>query len=441
MWLLPLFSPIARAAAQIYYRVRFDGPSIPASGPVLLVANHPNSLLDPTLVVAAAGRPVRFLAKAPLFSDRRIGWLVRAAGAIPVYRRADDPALMDRNEDAFRAVFSALASGSAVGIFPEGVSHSAPGMAPLKTGAARIALGAAAITRRPFPIVPVGLSFQEKDIFRSEALVVRGQPIAWDDLAARSADAAAAVRELTARIDYALRTVTVNLESWEDRPIVEAAVRIWEAEQGDHSRAAERVSRLDLTTRLLAQARETGDAEGLALASDIRHHTRRLSRLGLRPRDLTADVRTSQAVRWAARRLHLVMPFGALLAVAGAMLFWIPYRLTGVVVDRLRLDQDVRSTWKLLVGIVLYAAWLGLLTWGAGATLGLAGAAACLVGVPAVGMAGLIVRERWAESWGDVRRFFLLRARRDLASSLIGRQRELSQRLRTFLALSKPPER
>jgi glycerol-3-phosphate O-acyltransferase/dihydroxyacetone phosphate acyltransferase len=84
MWLLPLFSVIAKLAARVYYRIRFGGAPVPATGPVLLVANHPNSLLDPTLVVASAGRPVRFMAKAPLFSDRKIGWLVRAAGAIPV---------------------------------------------------------------------------------------------------------------------------------------------------------------------------------------------------------------------------------------------------------------------------------------------------------------------------------------------------------------------
>ena len=176
---------------------------------------------------------MRFLAKAPLFSDWKIGWLVKAAGAIPVYRRSDDPALMSRNEDAFRAVFEVLGDGAAVGIFPEGISHSASSIAPLKTGAARIALGAAERTGRPVAIVPIGLSFREKETFRSDAFVVRGPPLAWDDLAQRGPDDADAVRELTSRINAALRSVTINLGSWEDRPIVECAVRIWEAERGD----------------------------------------------------------------------------------------------------------------------------------------------------------------------------------------------------------------
>ncbi len=429
MWLLPVFAVLARLAARIYYRVRFAGAPVPPKGPVLLVANHPNSLLDPTLVVASAGRPVRFLAKAPLFSDRKIGWLVRAAGAIPVYRRSDDPTLMSHNEDAFRAVFGALGSGAAVGIFPEGVTHSEPAMEPLRTGAARIALGAAEETGRAFPIIPVGLSFREKDTFRSDAFVVRGAPLQWDDLATRGPEDAIAVRELTSRIDDALRAVTVNLNSWEDRPLVECAVRIWEAERGTPSREAERLARMEFTTSVLAGVRARGDEGGLELADDVRRHDRRLARLGLRPSDLAADVRTGRGARWAARRLHLLMPLGIVLAVVGAALFWIPYQLTGIIVNRLRAEQVVRSTWKLLYGIVLYAIWLLTLVIVAGTTFGWPGALLTLVLVPVVAITGLQVREHWRSAWSDARRFFLLRSRRSMIEKLRDQQRDLAFRL------------
>lgn len=429
VWLLPLFSSMARLAARVYYRVRFAGAPVPPAGPVLLVANHPNSLLDPTLVVASAGRPVRFLAKAPLFSDRKIGWLVRAAGAIPVYRRSDDPTLMSHNEDAFRAVFAALGAGAAVGIFPEGISHSDPAMATLRTGAARIALGAVEETGRAFPIVPVGLSFREKDTFRSDAFVVRGAPLQWDDLATRGTEDGNAVRELTSRIDAALRAVTVNLSSWEDRPLVECAVRIWEAERGMPSREAERLARMETTTRVLEGVRTRGDEAGLELAEDVRRHDRRLERLGLRPSDLAADVRTGKGVRWASRRLFLLMPLGIVVAVVGAALFWVPYQLTGIIVNRVRLDQEVRSTWKLLIGIVLYAIWLLTLVLVAGATFGWIGALLTLIAVPVVAMIGLQVRERWQSAWSDARRFFLLRSRQSMIEKLRDQQRDLAFRL------------
>ncbi|MDH5198192.1 MAG: 1-acyl-sn-glycerol-3-phosphate acyltransferase, partial [Gemmatimonadota bacterium] len=195
-WLLPILPPVARAAASVYYRIRYVGEPVPRTGPVLLVANHPNSLLDPMLVVATAGRPVRFLAKAPLFHDPKTAWLVKSAGAIPVYRRADDPSQVEKNVDAFDAVYAELARGAAVGIFPEGLSHSEPALGPLKTGAARMALGAARLTGGAFPIVPVGLVLRRKDEFRSSAYVVTGAPVAWDDLAHRGVDDADAVHAL-----------------------------------------------------------------------------------------------------------------------------------------------------------------------------------------------------------------------------------------------------
>ena len=434
MWLLPIFSGFSRIACRIYYRLRFAGPSVPERGPVLLVANHPNSLLDPALVVASAGRPVRFLAKAPLFSDWKIGWLMRAAGAIPVYRRSDDPALMSKNEDAFRAVFDVLGGGAAVGIFPEGISHSEASMAPLKTGAARIALGAAAASGRTPSIIPVGLSFREKHTFRSDAFVVRGAPLKWDDLAQRGSEDADAVRELTARIDASLRSVTVNLDSWEDRPLVECAVRIWEAEQRTPSREAERLSRLEFTTKALARVRQSGDPTGLELAKDVGRHDRRLTRLGLRPSDLVADVGASRGVRWAATRFYLALPIGALFALVGAMLFWIPYQLTGVAVNRLRLPEDVRSTWKLLIGIVLYALWLAALVTIAGTNWGWLAALVTALAVPAVALIGLQVRERWQTAWHDARRFFLLRTRATMIEKLRTEQRELAGRLDRIVA-------
>src|SRR5690606_2427743 len=78
MELLPLLVLLQRAAARIFFRISRAGPAVPATGPVLLVANHQNSLLDPSLLQVAAERPVRFLAKAPLFRDPVVGPLVRA---------------------------------------------------------------------------------------------------------------------------------------------------------------------------------------------------------------------------------------------------------------------------------------------------------------------------------------------------------------------------
>ena len=86
MFLRGLMPRISWLATRAYYRYSVGGARVPADGPVLLVANHNNSLMDPAFVVVAAQREVRFLAKAPLMTHPQIGWLVRAVGSIPVYR-------------------------------------------------------------------------------------------------------------------------------------------------------------------------------------------------------------------------------------------------------------------------------------------------------------------------------------------------------------------
>ena len=290
MWLLPVLSALCWLISRVFYRLSVDGSSVPPSGPVLLVANHQNSLVDPIIVAGVTGRRLRFLAKAPLFSHPRIGWMVRAAGAIPVCRRQDGPSAMSQNRDVFEAVITALADGHAIGIFPEGVSHSEPSLAELRTGTACMAFGAWEEAVRTFPIVPVGIVPARKERFRSDMRVVLGEPVSWDDLAPRGRKDRVAVRELTDRIDQALRGVTLNLESWEGRPLVEAAEAIWSLHVERSEGPAQEMRRFEIIVRILAAAVRSGsEARWKALQRDLSRHYRRLALFGFGPADLLAD--------------------------------------------------------------------------------------------------------------------------------------------------------
>ncbi|MBV9773372.1 MAG: 1-acyl-sn-glycerol-3-phosphate acyltransferase [Gemmatimonadetes bacterium] len=428
MWLLPAFSRIAAFAVRTFYRFTVAGGRVPATGPVLLVANHPNSLLDPATVAAVAGRPARFLAKAPLFSDRAVGWLVRGAGSIPVYRVVDDPSRMGANEDMFRAVHDALAEGSAVGIFPEGTSHSGPSLVPLKTGAARMALGAAKRLGRDFPVIPVGLVFRSKERFRSEALAVVGDPVPWADLRDAGTEDVEAVRELTRRIDDALREVTINLERWEDAPLVECAEEIYAAEWRMETDPAERVERLREATETLARLRTEEREEWKPIAREVSRHRRVLRALRLRPADLHSRAGMRTAASWTLRQLAF-FALGGPLAALGSVVFYLPYRLTGVLEAKAHPEHDVRATHKVLVGGALHLAWilaLGVAAWiWAGPRAGIP----VLLGLPLLGVLTVVVRNRWDEAVEDARRFVLLRRTGKLVPELRARQREIAERL------------
>src|SRR5688500_6070883 len=115
---------LVRALAKFYYpRIEVTGGRlIPRTGPVLLVANHPNSLIDPVLLGIAAQRPVRLMAKAPLFSLPVFGGVLRALGMIPVYRGSDDAKQVSKNVESLAVAARQLATGCVMGIFPEGKS-------------------------------------------------------------------------------------------------------------------------------------------------------------------------------------------------------------------------------------------------------------------------------------------------------------------------------
>lgn len=428
MWLLPWLSAVSRFALRAFYRLEVAGGSVPAEGPVLLVANHPNSLLDPAAVAVAARRPVRFLAKAPLFDRLSTGWLVRAAGAVPVHRRQDAGARPEENLQAFRAVEHALAGGHAVGIFPEGRSHFEPTLAPLKTGAARIALGTAARTGAAPAIVPVGLVLARRERFRSPALVLVGGEVAWEDLRSAGSENRDAVRELTARIAAALRAVTVNLERWEDHRIVSLAEAIHAAEHAPNRASPDRVRRLGRAADVLSGLRARAPDRLERIRRDVGRFGDALEHLHATV-DSLDRVAPKRVVLWWILRQVVVLGLGMPVAAVGAVLFHLPYRLTGAIARRVEADRDALSTWAVLAGGGLFALWtlalaLATVPWG-GWPAGLA----ALLGLPLLALVTLATRDRWSDAVDEARRYLLLGSRSTLRARLLRRRRELAREL------------
>ena len=134
---------LARALVRLFYhRVEVVGVErVPRSGPLVIVANHRNALVDPLLLIATLPRTLRPVAKAPLFRHPILAPFLRLAGALPVHRRQDPGSEPGENARTFEAVAAALEAGGAILIFPEGVSQPEPVLMPLRTGVARMVLG------------------------------------------------------------------------------------------------------------------------------------------------------------------------------------------------------------------------------------------------------------------------------------------------------------
>ena len=115
--------------------------NVPATGPVLLVANH-ISYLDPPSIGDASPRRVVFMAKHELFGIKPLGWLLRGVDAFPVHRGQAD-------RSAFKNTLALLGEGRVVGIFPEGSRQLDGNLGEAEPGAALFAL------KTGCPVVPV----------------------------------------------------------------------------------------------------------------------------------------------------------------------------------------------------------------------------------------------------------------------------------------------
>ncbi|PYS97291.1 MAG: hypothetical protein DMF65_11985 [Acidobacteria bacterium] len=438
---------VLRFALRVFFRrVEVVGRSrVPRRGACLFVLNHPNGLVDPVFLLCFAPRPVSFLAKSPLFSMPVIGFLVRALDSIPVYRKQDEGADTSRNRETFERAAELLRRGGTIAICPEGASHSEPYLLPLKTGAARIALGAASAAAEARPsgrasqqsehalpdgrasarnqldlkIVPAGLYYTAKTTFRSGALLYFGEPIGVSAVEPdeRGEPPRERVRELSDRIAAALRSLTLNADRHEALAMV--ARRFVEGYAFHRQRSPARLEELE---RRITQYEEE------------------LLQAGLEdPRQLSAATVSEYASAWA------ILPrvaFFALLspaALAGAALHYPAYTLAGLLATKLSREyDDVLSTFKIIAAMLLFP-----LTWLALAVLlyffaGWWGVLAALVCAPLAGYVALRTREEFDRFRAGARAALLFLRERSFFRRLLEERRAIR---REILALGDEAER
>ena len=155
--------------------------------PLLIVANHPNTFMDPMLIAHLLNQQVYFLANGGVFNSiTKI--LFRQLNMVPIYRKADASTnvgvnMREQNNKAFSTCYEYLGKKRTILIFPEGSSIIERRLRELKTGTARIALGAELENNFELnlQILPIGVNYSDATRFRSEVFINVGEPISLKD--------------------------------------------------------------------------------------------------------------------------------------------------------------------------------------------------------------------------------------------------------------------
>ena len=373
---------LIRLALGFYFRriERFHIVRVPASGPVLFASNHPNSLTDSFVIGASVARKVNFVATVELFRFRPLRWLLTRCGVIPINRLKDDPRAMRSVAATFEACFAVLERGEAIGIFPEGITYDDSRLKEVKSGTARMALELEARHNGALglQIVPAGLTYSAKEIYRSEVLVNFGEPLrAADYLVGYAEHRKECVHKLTAELERRIQALILHLPQLEQTEVVEGVKQLYLQRLQLGNRVVQeplspRAEELELTQRIavaVATVFASQPERAAVFARKLRYYEHWLKRLRLSDEHLTGDSLRGQ---WL-----VCLVAGALLALLAAPLAlygWL-HRLPPALVVTWAVGRFTHpgkhkaqtSTVTVITGVVMfgvfYATYVGVVRW------------------------------------------------------------------------------
>lgn len=360
-----VMKPLVQVALRVFFRrIEVRHPErLHLPGPLLLAGNHPNTLMDPLLAAVNRRQPIAFLAKSTFFQNPILRAIMQSGNSIPIYRAQDTGTGVGgvatpeeraaQNEASFGRCYDYLGRGGTIMIFPEGTSVSERRLRPLKTGAARIALGAEA--RHGFKlglkVVPVATNYFDPSRFRSDVLLNVAPPIRVADYAeAYARDPDEAADQLTEAIRVALeRRLVISRDAAED-----AFVQQIERTFGDHLNPDDDPDTLYdnfQLSRTLLQALPWAEKEFPERLAEARgrfeNYLAELRRHGINDEALDSQRRGSIT-----GLLNLV--FGAPVWLYGVINNYLPYILPSLVAKRATKDVEFVAPIMLVVGMLTF---------------------------------------------------------------------------------------
>ena len=293
---------VAGLAVRLIYRsveVR-QRPGETSAEPQLSVSNHFGGFADALIQAYALDRVPRYVARDVIWRYPGAKQAMGFVRAIPTHKPDDEgPA---GNDQMFSSAYDTLGEGDLVMIFPEGITVDDPSIARVKTGAARIALGARASGVEGIQIIPSGIHYDNKASLRSKVWVNVGAPLDLDAEIHRyvqpgeteDASNRDAVRALTADIEQRLRRSAPDYRDWEEERTLSTAASIAlrtvpgapiEVDFGDESELA----------NVLSQ--RSPQAKG-AITAAVERYLADLDAVGLNDQQLATTHRTRRSFLW-----------------------------------------------------------------------------------------------------------------------------------------------
>ncbi|MFW2335758.1 1-acyl-sn-glycerol-3-phosphate acyltransferase [Ilumatobacter sp.] len=409
---------VALLSMSVFREVAVHGlADPPTDGPELSLSNHFGGLSDGIVLLHALPRRPGIIARDVIWKIPIAGRLMTWIGGIPVHQPEDGG--RSSNDQMFSSCYDALRQGRGLLIFPEGLTRDEPSIGRVKTGAARIALGARATGVDDLVVTPIGIHYEDKAALRSRVVVIGGPPLRLDAEVAAIArgrsvgpDDREVVAELTSRFDIELRRVAPDYVDWrEARRLQTAAEVTLRSYPSSNPRVS--IGQRDRLANALADRPVEARRD---ICDAVERYEADLEGLGLDDASFVGRIGTRRLVRKLVVQFLIgmvLLPF----AVAGVLLNAIPFLIVKAV-GLLRVSPAVLASLKPAVAFLAFGLAWGLEAWAAFRAFGVTGLAAAVILIPTYGIAAIVVLDRAVLAWRLIRRWRATARSRSLDDAL-----------------------
>jgi 1-acyl-sn-glycerol-3-phosphate acyltransferase len=354
---------LGTAIGVFFRRIEVEGiENVPQTGPVLLLPNHPNALVDALVILMQLKRPVSLTAKSTLADNVVLRFFIRVSKVILLHRKQDTELGADRSRNvrSLEECRRRLAQGAAICLFPEGQSHSDPFLRPFRWGAARIALEftQSRVSSETLKIIPVGLNFLHKDRFRSDVWVRFGEPV---DVSQWVLDhPQGSPTELTEEIERRVRDLTLNFERRRDSVLMDWAAELLAT--GGHppvpiGQEKEAVSSHLSLVRLIRDGYENLKGKKAIEIEELRFRIIRyrleLRRLGIAPAEVYILMTAWRAVFFVIQETTVLL-VGLPIATWGVINHLLPALIVRGVAKKLTIEKDQWASNTVFPAVIVF---------------------------------------------------------------------------------------
>ncbi len=201
-WFYYLGKALTGFIFRIWFHLEFYGQeNQPKDHGYILCCNH-RSGLDPVLVAQKVKKPIRYMAKAELFQNKFVSFIIRHLGAFPVARGKGDTSAIDTAVETVKG-------GRVLGLFPEGTRSPDGQLLRFKSGAVVIA------AQSKGDLLPAAIWYSGKK-FRSKVIIRYGKPIPNSEILIEE-HAAKQIKEVVSRLHNEVEKLLEETKSCELR--------------------------------------------------------------------------------------------------------------------------------------------------------------------------------------------------------------------------------